>query len=577
MAILSGCKKVIVKTRYRRRLSFKYCWISLLTCLLLLSPIAPGWAQDLSGSFGWKSFRLEGDAAYVPVRLDGYNLFSIAAARTKEGGGQLGLGNLQIRRDRIEKRLQSQLQDLIASDIQPASIQVITTRLNKQMAVQAVIEGKATKPLLTVTSLDAEIYGLTESEVAEEHAQQIRQAFLRALQERQPTAQQAQLHGAAIGGMIATLLMALLVWGQRQISKARRRLRQEFHDRRGSAQPPIPVDLDADTIQKLTEKQQQLFELKRRIEQKTWQKRILQLLWIGVGLVGFAWVLQRFPQTRSLGVLAVRQPIVLLLIGLSTTLAIIGSHSLVDWLLAQWVGTEDTTPMTLIKRRRKRVPTLSAVWKNVITILLLILGAVLAFSSLSVSTGLSLFTEIGVLGVVISLAFQSVIKDALSGWMLLVFDAYTVGDLVTPVNSEAGIVEAMGLLMTQIRNSAGDLITVRNGEITSVTNRSRDWARMDFTVLVDYDTDTKQAMALMQAVFESMQADPTWASELIGEPDILGIEQFDVNGILLKIRTQTKPLQQFGVTREFRLRLNQAFRDAGIKIPIPQREVRHRT
>ena len=113
--------------------------------------------------------------------------------------------------------------------------------------------------------------------------------------------------------------------------------------------------------------------------------------------------------------------------------------------------------------------------------------------------------------------------------------------------------------------------------MTSVTNRSKDWARMDFTVLVDYETDTKQAMTLMQEVFKSMQADPTWASELIGEPDILGVEQFDVNGILLKIRTQTQPLQQFGVTREFRFRLNQAFRNASIKIPIPQREVRYWT
>jgi small conductance mechanosensitive channel len=137
--------------------------------------------------------------------------------------------------------------------------------------------------------------------------------------------------------------------------------------------------------------------------------------------------------------------------------------------------------------------------------------------------------------------------------------SYTMENLVTTVKSETGIVEAMGLLMTQIRNSAGDLITIRNGEMTSVTNHSKDWSRMDFTVLVDYDTDTKQAMLLMQTVFKSVQADPTWASELIGEPDILGIEQFDVNGILLKIRTQTKPLQQFGVTREFRSRLNQAF------------------
>jgi moderate conductance mechanosensitive channel len=565
-----------MKPCYFRTFNLKYALINLLT-LLLLIPMAAGWTQDMEGSVGWTSFGIGGDVAYAPVRLDGYNLFSIAADRKKGESGQGGLGNLQIRRNRIENRLQSQLQNLIARDIQPESLQVITTRLNKQIAVQAVIEGKATQPILTVTSLDAEIYGLSEAEVAQEYAQRIRQAFLRALQERQPAAQQSQLKGAVLGGAIATLLMALLFWGQRRIGKARRQLRQEFHNQQGSlTRQQITIAMDSDTTQALSDHRQQLFELKRRIEQKTWQKRILQLLWIGVGVVGLAWVLQRFPQTRSLGVLVVRQPIGLLLIGLSIVIAIICSRLLIDWLLTKWVGTEDQLPVAQIKRRRQRVPTLSAVWKQVITTLLVILGLLLVYSLFSFSTGLTLFTELGVLGVVVSLAFQSSIKDALAGWMLLARDAYTVGDIVA-VKESAGVVEEMGLLMTQIRSSAGELITIRNGEIITVTNRSRDWARMDFTVLVDYDTDAKQAMTLMQDVFMAMQSDPAWGRKLIGEPDILGVEQFERDGMLLKLRTETQPGKQFDVTREFRFRLNQAFKDAGIKIPIPQREVRYRT
>lgn len=566
---------MIVKPRCLQTLNLKYALISLLTFLwVLLSPVTAGWAQDLGGTPGGTFFGIEGDVAYAPVRLDGYNLFSITAARTKEGG-QWGLGNLQIRRNRIENRLKSQLEYLIEKDINPESLQVITTRLNQQMIVQAVIEGKATEPIVTVTSLDAEIYGLSESEVAEEYAEQIRQALLRAWQERQPTAQRSQLQAAIVGGTIATLLMALLFWGQRQIGKARRQLRQEFHDRQESAERQPNVELDADTTQNGIDPQQQMFDLKRRIEQKTWQKRILQLLLIGVGIVVLSWVLQRFPQTRSLGIIAVRQPIGLLLIGLSITVAIIGSHILIDWSLTRWVGTEDTLPLAQIKRRRKRVPTLSAVWKSVITTLLVILGVLLSYSLFSLSTGLNFFTEIGILGVVVSLAFQSSIKDALSGWMLLARDAYTVGDVIA-VKEASGVVEKVDLFMTQIRSSAGDLITLRNGEITTVINQSKDWARMDFTVLVDYDTDTKQAMILMQNVFRAMQADPEWEPQLIGEPDILGVEQFERDGVLLKLRTETKPGQQFGVAREFRFRLNQAFRNAGIKIPIPQREIRYR-
>lgn len=154
-------------------------------------------------------------------------------------------------------------------------------------------------------------------------------------------------------------------------------------------------------------------------------------------------------------------------------------------------------------------------------------------------------------------------------------DAFTLGDFVM-VKEVTGVVEEMGLFMTQIRSSPGELITIRNGEITTVINSTKDWARMDFTVLVDYATDVKQAMALMQEAFHSMQADPLWKPQLIGEPDILGIEQFQSDGILLKIRTQTQPGQQYDVTREFRFRLNHLFQQAGIRIAIPQREVRYR-
>jgi len=83
-------------------------------------------------------------------------------------------------------------------------------------------------------------------------------------------------------------------------------------------------------------------------------------------------------------------------------------------------------------------------------------------------------------------------------------------------------------------------------------------------VLVDYSTDVKHAMTIMREVLQAMQVDPIWRSQLHGEPDILAVEQSEQNGILLKIRAQAQADQQLNITREFRLRLNQAFKDKGI-------------
>lgn len=556
-----------------RRFNLAFGVILLIASALVLLASLAGNAVS-SSETAMQSYGLIGDVAYAPVRLDGRSLFSIAATRNPSDGTQWGLSSLQIRRERIENRLKFQLRSLLINNVDSQSLRVVTTRLNQQTTVQVLVNGNPTIPIVTVTALDAEVYGLSESEVAKEFAYKIHQGLLKSLAERQPSARRRQVRFALMGGAIAIFLIALLFAWQRKIGKVRRRLRQDFHHQKEALIQQKIATQDHEMISHEVLEKQQLSVLKRRIDRKSWQKHILQLVLISIGILGSAGVLQQFPETRSLGVFAFRQPMSLLLIGLLAFIATSLSHLLIDWVLTKWVGTEDQLPLTQLERRQRRSLTLSPICKNVTTVVFSLIGLVLAYSLFSVSTGLHLLTQVGFLGLVVSLAFQSTIKDALAGWMFLARDAFTVGDMVS-VEKISGVVETMGLLMTQIRNSPGDLITLRNGEITNVINLSKDWSRMDFMVLVDYGTDVKQAMSLMKEAFREMQTDPVWGSRLIHEPDILGIEQFDQNGIQLKIRSQTQAGQQFSVTREFRLRLNEVFKEAGIKIPVPQRELRY--
>jgi small conductance mechanosensitive channel len=552
----------------------QYLLLGLLICLGLLGPMAVGQAQTPDRVLRLKPYGLTGTIAYAPIRLDGHYLFSIAVERPQGEGGQSGLGPLQNRRNRIEDRLRTHLQYLLDHPVDPASLQVVTTRLNQQMAVQLILAGNPSQPLVTVTSLDAELYGLSETELAEEYARQIRQGLVKALEERQPAARQLHLRQAVIGGAIAALLMALLYGWQYRIGQVCRGLRQQFHQQQQTLiEEQIRTGGGGSAAQESSELQQRLFDLKRRIDQETWRKRCLELFLVAVGTISLAWILQRFPHTRSLGMLLFRQPLGLLLIGLIITLIIIVSHHGVDWFLSRWVGTTDQFPEAQLDRRRRRSHSFSPLWKQAITLFWAIAGLVLAYSLFSLSTGLTLFAGVGALGLIASLVFQSSIKDALAGLMLLTRDAFTLGDLIA-VREMGGVVETMGLMMTQIRNSAGELITLRNGDITTVVNRSKDWSRMDFTVLVDHGTDIQRALAVMGEVLQTMAADPAWQAQFIGAPDILAVEQFQPHGIVLKLRTQTQPGQQLSVTREFQLRLHQAFQQAGVRIAVPQQEVR---
>ncbi len=141
----------------------------------------------------WKPYGIVGNVAYAPVRLDGRPLFVIAAERQGDDNKPWGLEALQVRRNLIENRLRAQLQGLIENKTDPDALQVVTTQLNQQMAVQVIADGEANRPIVTVTTLDAEVYGLSEAEVAQEYAQQIQQGLSQALLERQPQAMRSHL------------------------------------------------------------------------------------------------------------------------------------------------------------------------------------------------------------------------------------------------------------------------------------------------------------------------------------------------------------------------------------------------
>jgi small conductance mechanosensitive channel len=199
------------------------------------------------------------------------------------------------------------------------------------------------------------------------------------------------------------------------------------------------------------------------------------------------------------------------------------------------------------------------------TILVIGLGVIFSIALLFLSYGATtVITSVGGIGIVVSLLFQSLIKDILNGWSFLLRDVFTSGDLVT-IKDVSGVVEQMDLVVTQVRSSPGELITMRNSEITSIKNLSKDWSRMDFTVSVVHDADVHVALELMQEVFTSMKKDPIWGPMLIDEPDILGVEKIDLQGVLLKIRVKTQLGEQFSITREFRLRLLESFRASGIQ------------
>ncbi|MFO8184556.1 MAG: mechanosensitive ion channel [Candidatus Aegiribacteria sp.] len=135
------------------------------------------------------------------------------------------------------------------------------------------------------------------------------------------------------------------------------------------------------------------------------------------------------------------------------------------------------------------------------------------------------------------------------------------------VDDRFGVVERVGLRSTAFRDVDGVVHHVLNGYIQRVGNLSQEWARATLDVPVALDADVAAAKALIHQVAVDLAADPLWGQDVIGAPEIWGVQEYGPDGVRIRIVIPTKPLRNWDVARQLRERLKYAFDTAGIRMP----------
>jgi small conductance mechanosensitive channel len=234
------------------------------------------------------------------------------------------------------------------------------------------------------------------------------------------------------------------------------------------------------------------------------------------------------------------------------------------------------TALTETERRRRgqRVDTVSSVLRNVTVLLVWTVAVFVILSELGVNLA-PLIAGAGVLTVVIGFGAQTAVRDYLAGLFMVLEDQYGVGDVVD-VGEATGTVEWVSLRVTRLRDVEGVVWWVPNGEIKRVGNKSQQWSRALLDVAVANDTDIKQATDVIKQTADAMWHDPQWSHAVLDEPEVWGVEDIGVGGIVVRLVVKTVPLEQWAVARELRVRLKHAFDDAGIAMPVPQQRITYR-
>jgi small-conductance mechanosensitive channel len=181
----------------------------------------------------------------------------------------------------------------------------------------------------------------------------------------------------------------------------------------------------------------------------------------------------------------------------------------------------------------------------------------------------SILATAGIGGLAIGFGAQNLVKDIITGFFILFEDQYAVGDFVT-LGDVTGTVEEIGLRITKIRSFKGDLTVIPNGQVSKVVNYTRGNVLAVVDMAVSYGTNIDEAIKVMESVARKYAKEN---SDIVEEPQVLGVMNLEDSQVSIRLIARTLPMKQWGIERELRKRVKEAFDANGIEIPYPHRVI----
>ena len=215
----------------------------------------------------------------------------------------------------------------------------------------------------------------------------------------------------------------------------------------------------------------------------------------------------------------------------------------------------------------KRIQTLLRVAHYLLTASTLAVAVLLVFGEVGISLA-PILGAAGVVGIAVGFGAQTLVKDYVSGFLLLLENQIRVGDAVE-ISGKSGVVEEVTLRFIRLRDFGGNVHFIPNNTIGVITNSSLGFAYAVLDVGIAYGSDIEVSMQVMRDVDESMREDANFSGKILKPLEIAGVDQWADSSVMIKARIQVKPLEQWHVRREYLKRLKIAFDAKGVEIPFP--------
>lgn len=213
----------------------------------------------------------------------------------------------------------------------------------------------------------------------------------------------------------------------------------------------------------------------------------------------------------------------------------------------------------------QRSRTLGAVLVNIVNVFILITALLLIVTTLNKDILGSFALLTAALGAGLGFGAQNIVKDILNGLFMVVEDQIGVGDIVD-VGFASGVVETVGIRITQVRDVDGTLWFVRNGEILRVGNMSQGWARVIIDLAIPYSSDVESVQDELLRVASALASSRKWRAFILEKPEIWGLESISAEALVTRLAVKTRVSAKYDFARDLRLHMKKALDGMGVPL-----------
>jgi moderate conductance mechanosensitive channel len=213
--------------------------------------------------------------------------------------------------------------------------------------------------------------------------------------------------------------------------------------------------------------------------------------------------------------------------------------------------------------RARQLKTLTGVIASVGTFIILFIAAMQILPLLGFNLG-PLLASAGIAGLAIGFGAQTLVKDVINGFFVLLENQYDIGDVVRMAGVK-GTVEDMTLRRTVLRDDDGTLHYIPNSQLTIVSNQTRDWVQVALRVTVAYSESSDKINDLLREVGDKLRNNPRFSGDLIAEPQVPGIDKISGGEVEYLMLVKTRPGRQHDITRELRRCIKEVFQKNNVK------------